>query len=109
MGQKVHPKSFRLGVIGTWRSRWFGKKNFHIMLEEDTKIREFLRRKLKDAGVADVIVQRSPRLVTVVILSSRPGLIIGRGGAGVEEMRAEVKKLILLGFRVSLSSELFYF
>lgn len=94
MGQKVHPKSFRIGVISTWRSRWFGKKNFHKMLEEDSRIRNYLIRKLKDAGVADVIIQRSPRLITVVILTSRPGLIIGRGGSGVEEMRTEVKKLI---------------
>lgn len=94
MGQKVHPKSFRLGVIGSWRSRWFGKKNFHKMLEEDTKIRRFVRNKLKDAGVADVIIQRAPRLITVIILTSRPGLIIGRGGSGAEELRTDIKKQI---------------
>jgi small subunit ribosomal protein S3 len=94
MGQKVHPKSFRLGVIGTWRSRWFGKKNFHKMLEEDTKIRRYVQKKLKDAGVADVIIQRSPRLITVIVLTSRPGLIIGRGGSGAEELRSEVKQQI---------------
>ncbi len=94
MGQKVHPKSFRLGVIGSWRSRWFGKNNFHQMLEEDTKIRDFLKRKLKDAGVADIVIQRSPRLITVVVHTSRPGLIIGRGGSGVEELRAQIKEMV---------------
>jgi len=94
MGQKVHPKSFRIGVIESWRSRWFGKKNFHIMLEEDHKIRQYLKKKLKDAGVADIIIQRSPRLITVIVQTSRPGLIIGRGGAGVEELRADIKKLV---------------
>ncbi len=94
MGQKVDPRSFRLGVIRTWRSRWFKRNDFHTFLEEDTKIRNFLTEKLKDSGIADIIIQRSPRLITIGIMTSRPGLIIGRGGAGVDELRGEIKNLI---------------
>lgn len=94
MGQKVHPRSFRLGVLYSWPSKWFGKTNFRGMLQEDTRIREFLERKLKEAGVAGIEIQRSPRLITVTVQTSRPGLIIGRGGAGVEQLKNEVKKQI---------------
>lgn len=94
MGQKVHPRGFRLGVLYSWPSKWFGKKNFRDMLQEDTRIRSFLERKLKEAGVAGIEIQRSPRLITIVVQTSRPGLIIGRGGAGVEQLKNEVKKQI---------------
>ncbi len=94
MGQKVHPRGFRLGVLYSWPSKWFGKKNFREMLQEDTRIREFLERKLKEAGVAGIEIERSPRLITITVQTSRPGLIIGRGGAGVEQLKNEVKKQI---------------
>lgn len=94
MGQKVHPRGFRLGVLYSWPSKWFGKKNFRGMLQEDTRIRSFLERKLKEAGIAGIEIQRSPRLITITVQTSRPGLIIGRGGAGVEQLKNEVKKQI---------------
>ncbi len=99
MGQKVHPRGFRLGVLYSWPSKWFGKKNFRDMLQEDTRIRSFLERKLKEAGVAGIEIQRSPRLITVTVQTSRPGLIIGRGGAGVEQLKNEVKKQIAAASR----------
>lgn len=94
MGQKVHPRGFRLGVLYSWPSKWFGKKNFREMLQEDTNIRSFLNCKLKEAGVAGIEIQRSPRLITIIVQTSRPGLIIGRGGAGVEQLKNEIKKKI---------------
>ncbi len=93
----MHPRSFRVGNIYSWKSKWFAKKNYRFMLEQDMRIREFLNDKLKDAGVAEIEIYRSPRLVTVTIHTSRPGIIIGRGGAGVEELRDGVKKIINKG------------
>lgn len=94
MGQKVDPKSFRLGIIYSWKSKWFAKKNFRFLLKEDMEIRDFLQKKLKDAGISSLNISRSAKLVTIDIHSSRPGIIIGKGGAGVEELKKEIKKIV---------------
>lgn len=96
MTHKVHPKSFRLKDIGDWESRWFSKKRLRDYLEEDFIIRNFLEKKLKDAGVQNIEIERSPGKVTVIINSARPGFIIGRGGKGAEDLKKELDKKLPL-------------
>jgi len=95
VGQKVNPKIFRIGPINSWDSRWFSKNNFAAFLQQDILIRKHLKNKLKEAGVAKVGIERSGNNVTVVIHTAKPGLIIGRGGQGVEELKNEIKNKFL--------------
>lgn len=94
MGQKVHPTAFRTGIIFDWKSRWFNKKKYQEYLAEDVKIREFIFSKLNKSGLGKVEIERAANAVRIIIFTSRPGLIIGRGGAGVEQLRAELQKII---------------
>lgn len=96
MTHKVHPKSFRLRDIADWESRWFSKKNLRGYLEEDFIIRKFLEKKLKDSGVQNIEIERSPSKVTVIINSARPGFIIGRGGKGAEDLKKDLEKKLPL-------------
>ncbi|WP_029520181.1 MULTISPECIES: 30S ribosomal protein S3 [unclassified Persephonella] len=87
MGQKVHPIGFRLGVTKDWKSKWFAdKKRYSQILHEDLKIRQFIEEKYKQAGIADVIIERLGEKIRVKILASKPGIVIGRKGAEVEEL-----------------------
>lgn len=92
MGQKVHPKAFRLGVNIGWKSRWFAKKDYTKFLEQDIRIRKFLYRKLREAGLANVEVERSGAELVVNIYTAKPGVVIGRGGQGAEDLKKEIKK-----------------
>ena len=95
MGQKVHPIAFRLGHGQPWTSRWFLKHGaYRAALKEDATIRRFLKIKLKDANLTRVEIERSASSVTVTLSTAKPGLIIGRGGTGVEALKADVKKLL---------------
>ena len=89
MGQKVHPHGLRLGVIYNWSSRWFfsDKKNFRDAIYEDAKIREELMKKYNFAGITDVAIERAIKKITVVVYSVKPGMIIGRGGKGLEDVK----------------------
>jgi small subunit ribosomal protein S3 len=93
MGQKTNPVGFRLGVTRTWDSRWFAKKNYSELLHEDLLIRKFLKKKLYQAGVSKIEIERAASKVKVNIFSARPGLIIGKKGSGVDQLRAEVQNL----------------
>lgn len=97
MGQKVNPTSFRTGYIKDWKSKWFSNKNFGEYLEQDYKLRKLIHKRLKDAAISKVDIERSPRGITFSIFTPRPGIIIGRGGAGVDELKEilmkEVEKL----------------
>lgn len=93
MGQKTNPIGFRLGVTRTWDSRWFAKKNYQELLHEDLKIRKILKQKLYQAGVSKIEIERAANKVKVNIYSARPGLIIGKKGSGVDQLRAEVAGL----------------
>jgi small subunit ribosomal protein S3 len=96
MGHKVHPKIHRTPFIFPWDSRWFAKKEaLPQFLEQEIAIREFLHKKLKEAGIDSISIERSPKDVTVTILAAKPGVVIGRGGAGLEELRKHVEKNIL--------------
>jgi small subunit ribosomal protein S3 len=90
MGQKVHPKSFRLKINKTWDSKWFSDRDFPKLLEQDIKIRKFVLKKFKPAGVSRVDIERSNNGVTITIRCAKPGIIIGRGGQGAEDLKKEI-------------------
>jgi len=94
MSHKVHPKIFRIRETNDWLSRGFYEKNFKRLLKEDYIIRKFLDKKLKDLSVEKIEINRLPNKTGVVIYTSRPGLIIGRGGEGVEKLNKELLKII---------------
>jgi small subunit ribosomal protein S3 len=94
MAHKVHPKAFRLKESADWNSRWLNTKKTPQYLEEDFKIRTFLEKKLKDCAVQNVEIERSPGKVNVIINSARPGLIIGRGGKGAEDLKKELDRIL---------------
>jgi len=106
MGQKVHPVALRLGGIQNWRSRWFTKKKYQDFLKEDYFIRNFLVRKLIKAGVERIEIERSSNYLNIVIFAARPGLIIGRGGSGIEDLRLELKRALYKNFKILLKKDL---
>lgn len=94
MGQKVNPVGLRLGVIRTWDSRWFAKGPQYIEnLHEDFKLRKYLNEKLKHAGVARIEMERAAKKVKIIISTARPGVVIGKKGAGIDTLKADVQKL----------------
>lgn len=93
MGQKTHPTGFRLGVSKTWDSKWFAPKQAYIrFLHEDVAIRKYLKAKLYHAGIARIEIERASDQVTVNIYTARPGLVIGKKGAGIETLKQEVER-----------------
>lgn len=92
MGQKVHPHGLRVGIIKTWDSRWFAGKNFAKFLHEDVKIREYIKKKLFTSGISQVEIERAGGRVKITIHTGKPGMVIGRGGAGIEELRKNLVK-----------------
>lgn len=94
MAHKVHPKSFRLRNAADWESRWLNVKKTPQYLEEDFKIRTFLTKKLKDCSVQNIEIERFAGKATVIINSARPGLIIGRGGKGAEDLKKEIEGML---------------
>lgn len=94
MGQKVNPHGLRVGVIKDWDSKWYAdEKNFADLLVEDNNIRKYVKKKLYTAGISKIEIERAANRVKVSIHTAKPGMVIGRGGAGVEELRAEIEKL----------------
>ena len=95
MGQKIHPKGFRLGTVFTWSSRWFSHaKQYKTLLYEDVMLRAVLTKKLKSAGLAEVEIERSINTMKIILHVSRPGIVIGRGGSGLEELKKYIEKYI---------------
>lgn len=95
MGQKVNPIGLRIGVNKDWDSKWFAsKKDFGNLLNKDVKIREYIARELKDAAVASVIIERTPKRTEVKINTAKPGIIIGKGGEDIEKLKKALKKLV---------------
>jgi small subunit ribosomal protein S3 len=90
MGQKTHPYGFRLNIIRTWSSKWYEDKHYSKWLHEDLKLRKAIREKFANAGIAGIQIERAANKAKVVIATSRPGIIIGRRGAGVEQLKAEL-------------------
>lgn len=95
MGQKVHPTGVRVGIIKDWNAKWYAdSKNFADYLVEDQKIRKFLKKKLYTAGISKIEIERTAKFIKVNVFTAKPGIIIGKGGAGAETLKAEVAKLI---------------
>lgn len=95
MSHKVHPIGFRLGKHANWSSRWFDRKNFPLKLAQDIAIRNLLTKKLRSAGLERVEIERTANNLSVLIHTSRPGLIIGRSGAGAEALQKDIERLLL--------------
>ncbi|HEX5467235.1 MAG TPA: 30S ribosomal protein S3 [Candidatus Limnocylindrales bacterium] len=93
MGHKVHPYGFRLGVSRTWNAKWFADKDYTALLSEDIAIRQLVARRLANASVSQVEIERGINHVTVTIHTAKPGIVIGKGGANVEALRQQVGRL----------------
>ena len=95
MGKKVHPTGVRVGIIKDWKAKWYAdSKNFADYLVEDQKIRKFLKKKLYAAGISKIEIERTAKMVKINLYTAKPGIIIGKGGAGVEAIKADIVKLI---------------
>ena len=95
MGQKVHPTGARLGIIKDWSSKWYAEgTNFADCLVEDQKIRKYLKKKEYEAGISKIEIERTAKMVKINVYTAKPGILIGKGGAGAEILKNEIKKLI---------------
>ncbi len=103
MGQKTHPIGFRLGIIRGWYSNWYATGDFADKIIEDEEIRTYLGARLKRAGLSRVVIERTPKRVILTIHSSRPGVVIGRGGTEVEKLREEIKKLTNKDIQININ------
>ncbi|MGK7909287.1 MAG: 30S ribosomal protein S3 [Synechococcus sp.] len=93
MGQKIHPNGFRLGITRTHRSRWFASpERYPLLLQEDRQIRDYLRKNLSNAGLANIIIERKADQIDLEVHTSRPGVVVGRGGSGIEALRVGLLK-----------------
>ncbi|HYJ31991.1 MAG TPA: 30S ribosomal protein S3 [Candidatus Binatia bacterium] len=95
MGQKTNPIGMRLGIIRTWDSRWFARKDYPALLKEDIVIRRYLKKRLSQAGISRIAIQRTASKVTINISTARPGLVIGRRGQQVDQLRDELQHLTM--------------
>ena len=92
MGQKVHPTGARLGIIKDWSSKWYANDNdFADCLVEDQKIRKFLKKKEYEAGIANIEIERTAKMVKINVFTAKPGILIGKGGAGAEILKNDIK------------------
>lgn len=104
MGQKVNPHGLRVGIIKDWDTKWYAsKKDYSKYLVEDNKIRKFIKKKLYIAGVSKIEIERAANKIKINILAAKPGLIIGKGGAGVEQIRADIEKLTTKSVLVNIT------
>jgi len=95
LGQKVHPTGYRIGVIKSWLSNWYApKQNYAELLDEDNKIRKFIKKKLYSAGISRIVIERKAQSVHISVIAAKPGIIVGRGGQGIDELRTELGKFI---------------
>ncbi len=94
MGQKVNPHGLRVGIIKDWDTKWYAeKKNFSEFLVEDFKIRKFIKKKLFSSGISRIEIERATNKIKVIVNTAKPGLVIGKGGTGIEELRKDVEKI----------------
>jgi small subunit ribosomal protein S3 len=91
MGHKVNPIGFRIGITQDWKSRWFSKKNYQHNLKQDIEIRQGIMQKWKKASIAGVEVERTAKMIKIIIKTARPGVLIGRGGSGIEDVNNYIK------------------
>lgn len=93
MGQKTHPKGFRLGVIEQWDSRWYAERDYATLLHEDLRLRQFLKKRLYHAGISKVEIERAASKAKINIFTARPGIVIGKKGAEIEKLKSELGRL----------------
>jgi len=93
LGQKTNPIGFRLGIIRTWDSRWFDEKDFAKKLKEDLMLRKYVKNRLQRASVSKIIIERTPKKITLTIHTARPGIVIGRKGAEVDKLKEELQRI----------------
>ena len=94
MGQKVHPKGLRLGIIKTWDSIWYAEKDYAELLHEDIQIRKFIKENLKGAGISKIEIERKSNRIIITIHTAKPGMVIGKLGTGKEKLKEEIEKLL---------------
>jgi small subunit ribosomal protein S3 len=102
MGQKTNPIANRLGIIKGWDSNWYGGRNYGDKIAEDDKIRQYIMARLQKASIAKIVIERTLKLITVTINSSRPGIIIGKGGKDVDMLKEELKKLTKKDIQINI-------
>jgi len=105
MGHKVNPVGLRIGITNTWKSRWFSKKDFQTNLRQDIEIRTAIMKKWKSAAIAEVEIERSAAMIKVIVKTARPGVLIGRGGSGIEDMQKYIKDNFFRGKKTTLKVE----
>ena len=93
MGQKVNPIGLRLGIVRGWESNWYGGKEFGEKLAEDNKIRQYLKARMPRAGISKILIERMLKRIIITVHTSRPGIVIGKGGSEVDKLKEEIKKL----------------
>ena len=93
MGQKVNPHGLRVGIIKDWDTKWYAEKDFADYLVEDVKIRKFVKKKLYASGISKILIERTSVAVKVSVYTAKPGIVIGRNGAAIEELRLEIQKM----------------
>jgi len=103
LGQKTHPVGFRLQINKNWRSTWFAGNSFAVGLEEDVRIRKYLKVRLPNAGISRVEISRTSKSVTVTIHTARPGIVIGKGGEEVNRLKDEIKQLTKKKIQINIS------
>ena len=95
MGQKTHPTGFRVGIIRPWVSKWYAKvKDYAEFVAEDAKIRKFVKKKLYAAGVSKILIARKSQNTTITVVTAKPGIVVGRGGQGIDELKQDVSKYL---------------
>jgi len=95
MGQKTHPTGFRVGIIQPWKSTWYAKfKDYAEFVAEDAKIRKYVKKRLYTAGVSKILIARKAQSTTITIVTAKPGIVVGRGGQGIEDLKKDVSKYI---------------
>ncbi|MTI89386.1 MAG: 30S ribosomal protein S3 [Balneolaceae bacterium] len=103
MGQKTNPTGFRLGIIRGWDSNWYSEENQPALIMEDEKLREYLHTRLRNGGLSNVVIERTPKRILLTLRTSRPGVIIGKGGEQIELLREELKKITSKEVQINVS------
>lgn len=103
MGQKTHPVGFRVGVIRGWESNWYENKSYAVKLKEDLKLREYIRNRLKKAGISKIIIDRTSKNIILTIHTSRPGVVIGKSGKEITQLEQELKQVTDKDVKVQIS------
>ena len=106
MGKKINPTSLRIGITTNWKSRWFNKNDYTKNLKEDVSVRCFVTERWKDAAIASVEIERFANVIKIIISTSRPGVLIGRGGTGIEDISKLLKKNFFANKKVDLKIEI---